>query len=502
MSLTPNSFKAYCLTEAIRLQESQLGPLDDRQAVRWARTRSASTFAERVQWRAIFLAKKETLDQALNAWLQLAAWLLIALAFIAIVAGLSSTLTALGDGAQPVNLFLALMVLLGLNTLSFIIWLASFIWPKKSNQGGLGAFWFWLIGKASQSRGAKLVGAAFIQLSHRQGGLRWLFAAVSHTLWLIALLAVVLTLLVLLSARLYTFKWETTLLSLDVFIWLTKAIGWLPAKLGFQLPSEALIQASDGQQPLARLEHAVWSSWLLGAIVVYGLLPRFIACVLSIFISWRALHTQTITLQQPYYQNLQARLQAPLAANTDGAKGAETIGVRRYQALPPTNQLATPSAKNIIAGLELGTQHQWPPRALHTNNIEDAGLIDSLEQRNALLDKLAGQAANKLLLVCDAKQTPDRGIIHLILDLGEYAQQLHIAFSQPLVEETPDHTAASRNNTVRPNTARQSRSSSTISSQTPIHPAWLERLQASGIDAQQIHERLIDGLNWLQNTKP
>src|SRR3546814_13701849 len=51
------------------------------------------------------------------------------------------------------------------------------------------------------------------------------------------------------------------------------ALGWLPAQLGFALPSEAMIRASDGLQQLPGSAQALWSSWLIGCVVVYGLLP-------------------------------------------------------------------------------------------------------------------------------------------------------------------------------------------------------------------------------------
>src|SRR5699024_7539129 len=102
-------------------------------------------------------------------------------------------------------------------------------------------------------------------------------------------------------------------------------------------------------------------------------------------------------------------------------------GLRRHK----PQQTAQPKAEKqrLIAGLELGDSTPWPPAKLTSNLVEDAGLIDTSEQRNTLLDRLASQPVNQLLLVCDGTQTPDRGIIHLILDLGAYSNDLHLTFN-------------------------------------------------------------------------
>src|SRR5690606_9861504 len=128
----------------------------------------------------------------------------------------------------------------------------------------------------------------FLNLLARAGALRWLFGAVSHLLWLTALCAALAALLVALSTASYRFVWATTLLAPDTFVWLTQAIGWLPAHLGFPMPDADVIRASDGAQTVAANAQVRWSWWLIGVLVVYGILPRLLAGALCVGATLRA----------------------------------------------------------------------------------------------------------------------------------------------------------------------------------------------------------------------
>src|SRR5690606_14305521 len=62
----------------------------------------------------------------------------------------------------------------------------------------------------------------------------------------------------------------------------------------------------------------------------------------------------------------------------------------------------------------------WPPAWL-PNHVLDAGNIDERHHRNALLELLAQQPPARLLIVCDAQQTPDRGTLALVAELAQRA---------------------------------------------------------------------------------
>src|SRR5690606_13096138 len=191
---------------------------------------------------------REKLDQLIQQWLQGSRLALTALCLVAVLAGAGAALGALGDGSRPVNLLLALVALLGLNSLSFLFWLLSFAVGTPSGGTWLGESWLWLTRKLARGPDAALLPRALMELLNRGKALRWLLGGVSHALWSIALGSLLLTMLGILSARRYSFNWETTLLSPDAFVAITTTLGWLPAQLGFAMPSAAIIRASDGLQ--------------------------------------------------------------------------------------------------------------------------------------------------------------------------------------------------------------------------------------------------------------
>jgi len=53
--------------------------------------------------------------------------------------------------------------------------------------------------------------------------------------------------------------------------------------------------------------------------------------------------------------------------------------------------------------------------------IHDAGVIDSGPQREAAIDRLHAARPARLLIVCDARQTPDRGTVALVAELASLA---------------------------------------------------------------------------------
>ena len=75
----------------------------------------------------------------------------------------------------------------------------------------------------------------------------------------------------------------------------------------------------------------------------------------------------------------------------------------------------------VLLALELPNDLPWPP-ATTPAGIQIAGRLDTREERRRILDALADAAASRLLIACDARQTPDRGTLTLIAELAAHAQ--------------------------------------------------------------------------------
>ncbi len=407
--------------ETLRLREEHAGPLDDAEANRHA-LQAATDLPGRIEARALWLANREGQLQAQQHWLQgarLAAWLLV---LLALLSGIGLAWTALGDGQRPVNLFWALGSLLGLNLLMLLGWLASLGLGSRHN-AALGRLWLWLSEKLARDARAAQLGPALLLLLQRQGLNRWLLGLLGHALWLLALLSALLACLVLLSTRRYGFVWETTLLGSHSFIALTQGLGTLPTLLGFPLPDSELIRAS-GEAPLAEEgPRQLWASWLLGVLLVYGILPRLGLTLLCLWRWQRGRRRLQLDLGLPGYALLSERLQP----------SSERLGVCD---LPPA-QLHQPQAGSsplptqgaLLLAIELDPQRPWPPSL--PAGVQDAGVLDSREQRRQLLDQLARYPAERLLIACDPRRSPDRGSLALLGELARSATHTRIWLLPP-----------------------------------------------------------------------
>jgi hypothetical protein len=58
--------------------------------------------------------------------------------------------------------------------------------------------------------------------------------------------------------------------------------------------------------------------------------------------------------------------------------------------------------------------------------VHDAGVIDSGPQREAAIDRLHAARPSRLLIVCDARQTADRGTVALVTELASLAAHSRI----------------------------------------------------------------------------
>src|SRR5690606_5319180 len=152
--------------------------------------------------------------------------------------------------------------------------------------------------------------------------------------------------------------------------------GALPALLGFPLPDVETIRASAVPLELEAARQA-WAGWLLGVLLVYGLLPRLLLALFSLWRWRRGRARLALDLGLPGYQLLRERLQpgsdrrgvsdqapATLAEPVGGARLGEASGA-------------------VLVAIELDPARDWPPSL--PKGVADAGVLDSREQRRHLL---------------------------------------------------------------------------------------------------------------------
>jgi len=501
------------LAETLRLREEHWGPVDDAQAVRRARL-APGPLPQRVLLRARLLGRQTGLDACLVSWRRAAGIGLALLACIGLMAGIGAALGALGDGSRAVNVLHALGALLGLHALTFLFWLGAGAVTPRGAIHGLARVWLWASRRLARGPDAGLAAQALLSLLARGGGLRWLFGAVSHLVWLLALTAALATLLLVLSTASYRFIWATTLLEPQTFVRLTDLLGWLPARLGFSVPDAALVAASDGTRELPALAQAQWSMWLIGALVIYGILPRLLAWLLSVFMLRRALAGLRLDLELPGYAGLASRLAPVDILDDDAPAPPPGLGSPLGHA-----SAAAVGAVPTLVGLELAPDLPWPPVPLPPT-VADGGNLDTREQRRKLLDALAARPALRLLIACDTRQTPDRGALALIAELSAVARDTRLwllgvsALTEPEPAAAAGTLAATGAATEAATGAAIGAATQTVAaveakaSATPAAialaalpsraAAWREQLRAAGVADEDLLYEAEPALRWLE----
>ena len=74
--------------------------------------------------------------------------------------------------------------------------------------------------------------------------------------------------------------------------------------------------------------------------------------------------------------------------------------------------------------IELDDQRPWPPQL--PENVSNAGILDSRESRNKLLEQLSRFPPARLAIACDPRRSPDRGSLALIAELARNASATRV----------------------------------------------------------------------------
>ncbi|QVW23055.1 DUF2868 domain-containing protein [Pseudomonas hormoni] len=404
------------LTETIRLREEHAGPLDDMEANRLART-AGGDLPTRIARRAVWLAERDGLAEALRHWLQGARLALIVIAVLAVISGAGLAFAAMGDGQTSVNVFWALGSLLGLNLILLLSWALGLVFAGEHG-ATLGRLWLWLSEKLARDAKAVQLAPALLLLLQRQKLNRWALGVLVNGLWLLVMLSALVILLTLMATRRYGFVWETTLLSADTFVAMTQTLGALPALAGFNVPTVEMIRASGDAALNIESARQAWATWLVGVLVVYGIVPRLLLALLCLW-RWKTgranLH---LDLNLPGYAQLRERLMP--TSERLGISDAAPAQLHRVES--GVSDLQSDGA--LLVAIELDNQRPWPPQL--PENVSDAGILDSRESRNKLLEQLSRFPPARLAIACDPRRSPDRGSLALIAELARSASATRV----------------------------------------------------------------------------
>lgn len=381
---------------------------------------SSSSVPDQLVERAWLLATQKNLLEQYGQIRQVIGSAMAVLLVLGLVAGGSAALAALGSGSTPVNVIWSLMGLLLMPTITLIVWLVSVFLP------GAGAPWF---GRIWQSMLNRFIGRsdlldawhAWLDMTRQAITMRLWMGLTSHLLWFALLLGGVVTMIAAFSLRHYTFLWETTWLSVDVFVTLASLIGAPAGWLGLSVPDATAIAASGNQaldDPLVRMQ---WANWLVGAIAVLGVLPRVVAasgCAVSI---WARLRRQKPDSQSAYAQAVLAQIRHDVGTQLlDGPPG----DADQFEPVVGLQDDQRDFSGTVVVGVDMVALPDW------VKVWPALGIVDDRQSRQAVFDRLQKHCPERLLIVVDGGQTPDRGSVALVRDLAGKAGRARV-FLQP-----------------------------------------------------------------------
>lgn len=419
--------------------------------------------------RAKAIARDNGMLEATVAWRRRAGVILGLLCVLAVLSGFSAAFGFFGAQERAVNVIWTMLGLIAMPVLALLLWIVSSLLDGRVGAGVPGELWMWLMNHAprfgvGRNHAAEVaVVRALAMIGSRSGLARWWLALITHGLWLLMIGACLIAILLALGVRSYSFVLETTILRPEDIAGLVHSIAALPARVGFVVPDvemvSAALAATQIETPPAGADAAgtlaaglatdlttgltadlaaeaeearrAWSSWLVGGLIVYALVPRLLVWMFAAVRLWQLRARLALDIKLPGY--------AELLRHTTSSASPGVVDAAPALVLPP--QVAdihrVRNHDALLLGLELGRDLLWPPARLATPRAVAGGaydvteVVESREQRRSTLAHLAAHAPAKLLLACDVRLSPDRGTLGWIVEVSHYAGELRVWLVSP-----------------------------------------------------------------------
>ena len=392
-------------------------------------------FEDRLWLRAQRLVEQHSLSSILGRAARLSRYAKTLVIFVAALLGALGSIYAITD-SHTINIYWLLLVLLGFNLLSMLLWLTGISLNIEGlTSGMLARLTSWLprhlnsrsqTNDADNNKNSMPADRAWMDC-HFSGAVgKWQLSKMSHQLWLVYLFTGLVFLVLLLMVRQYDFVWGTTLLSDSIFIKMTAILSVPLDILGFATPSADLVQEtrigslpSDAAQTLTVEHRYHWAQFLLGSLLCFGIVPRILLWSWSVMMYRRAQNLFTLDYYLPYYINLRQRLM-PLAshgeivdADTSPPAMAETqLKMPVPHALP---------IETLWVAVELGDNMRWPPASINMAN--DLGQVINRESLGLILQRLQGNEHPVIAVAASSARSPDRGVQRTIASLMSNSAQ-------------------------------------------------------------------------------
>ena len=333
----------------------------------------------------------------------------ICLVVAAILGGLAASQAV--SESSILNIYWLLAVLLGFNTISLLLWISGITLNLQSLSSGIAAqLASWLPYREKKTPTiASLASRAWWESCLTGGVGKWRISVLTHKFWLTYLTAGMGLLILRMLAKQYNFIWGTTLLPDSSLPRLTHILGTPLEAMGLKIPDDPQTVASRigaGKQDAET--RGAWANFLIGSLLIYGILPRLLLLSLSLVMQKWSEYRFKLDLYLPYYIELRQRLMArELKAKVIDAD--PNAGIKPAEVARPPENVSIPANAQAF-GIELDQATLWPESVTCRLNIIDQ---QSHDEAIALIKNVKGP----LLLGVAAHRLPDRGVQRLIKEL-------------------------------------------------------------------------------------
>jgi len=428
-TVTVSNFDKRLLIEQIRYIETEHRLACDAEEVS-AELSAHSNFEDRLWQRARYLVERHDLSSALGRAARLSRYARNITLFVAALLGALGISYAVTDSFS-INIYWLLLVLLGFNLISMLLWLAGIgLNMKGLTTGVLARLSSWLPGHLkskshSGNAASRQANRAWLACNYAGSVGKWQFSKITHQLWLVYLLTGLAFLVLLLMVRQYDFVWGTTLLSDSAFVKLTEVLSAPLQALGFATPS--LDQVQDTRmgpaQTLTVEYRSNWAQFLLGALLCFGIAPRILLWSWSALMSAYARSHFTLDYYLPYYVSLRQQLM-PLASHgqvIDADTSPPVIAETPAKTSPVTPVPHTLPKEALWVAVELSSNISWPLLSVRAG--KDLGQVVDRDSLTSILQQLQRSTNPVVAVAVSSVRPPDRGVQRTIASLVSSSEQ-------------------------------------------------------------------------------
>mgnify|MGYP001827589322 CR=1 FL=1 len=392
-------------------------------------------FEDRLWLRAQRLVEQHDLSLMLDRAARLSRYGKMLVIFVAALLGALGSIYAITD-SHTINIYWLLLVLLGFNLLSMLLWLTGIgLNIEGLTSGVLARLTSWLpehfksrnqTNDNGNNKNSMQADRAWLDCNFSGAVGKWQLSKMSHQLWLVYLFTGLTFLVLLLMVRQYDFVWGTTLLSDSIFIKMTDILSVPLNILGFATPSAELVQQtrigslpSDAAQTLTAEHRYHWAQFLLGSLLCFSIVPRILLWGWSVMMSRRAQNLFTLDYYLPYYINLRQRLMS-LASHGE-IVDADTSPPVRSETQVKTPVPHTLPVETQWVAVELGDNMNWPPTSINVAN--DLGKVINRESLTNILQRQQNNKHPVIAVAVSSARSPDRGVQRTIASLMSSSTQ-------------------------------------------------------------------------------